>query len=114
MRAPARVLVLRLRDDDHHHVSALRAAILRALVAIDAPAIRLDPHPIHLAGNQIDFPTGKNTLRRSMTTTIWDLPARELPCAGWLDLFDPVPILQTEPGMIVLPVIFTRSNVKVE
>jgi len=37
-----------------------------------------------------------------MTTTIWGLPARELPCAGWPDLFDPVPILQTEHGMIVL------------
>jgi hypothetical protein len=37
-----------------------------------------------------------------MTTTIRGLPARELPCAGWLDLFDPVPILQTKPGMIVL------------
>src|SRR5262245_3977842 len=49
-----------------------------------------------------------------MTTTIWGLPARELPCAVWLDLFDPVPILQTKPGMIVLSVISTRSNVKAE
>jgi len=37
-----------------------------------------------------------------MTTTTWGLPARESPCEGWPGLFDPVPILQTEIGMIVL------------
>jgi hypothetical protein len=63
-------------------------------------------------------PDGKQTLKicfaASMTTTIGGPPAPELPCAGWLDLFDPVPILQTKPGMIVLPVISTGSNVKAE
>ena len=46
----------RIGDDRENHMGVLLAAILRALAAIDAWPVGLEPGDIGFAGNQFDLP----------------------------------------------------------